>query len=164
MKPLAAETVFLGQALLRPDVAGLRAIARELGLQGWEQELSGCNGDLELEYNRLFLNPLGTPCLPWQSAHGEESRLMGESHLSALEWFRRFGVEPAANNEPADHLGLLLLFYAHLIESDAEAGLIEDFRSEHLRWVPEFCDCVERETRLSFYGSVSRHLRAMLTQ
>lgn len=111
----------LGQALLKPPAGDLGA---------------------EREYTRLFLNPEGAPCPPWQSVYmapeGEKPRLMGLAHHSALEWYRRHGFEPAIENEPADHIGLLLLFYAHLLAAGESEETLGRFEEQHLAWAPRF--------------------------
>ena len=100
------------------------------------------------EYYRLFLSPEGAPCPPWQSIYmseeGQQPRLMGSAHHSALEWYRRFGFEPALDNEPADHLGLLLLFYAHLLAADAPEPELAAYEAQHLAWVPRFLAKLEQ--------------------
>jgi TorA maturation chaperone TorD len=102
----------------------------------------------EREYYRLFLSPEGAPCPPWQSiymtAEGEQSRLMGSAHHSALQWYRRYGFEPALDNEPADHIGLLLLFYARLLSTDAPEPELAAFEAQHLAWVPRFIAKLEQ--------------------
>jgi TorA maturation chaperone TorD len=159
MKPAPAEVAFLGHVFLKPKYEELGALAEELVLPAWQRAVADDGARLELEYNRLFLNPLGTPCPPWQSANTEDQRLMGEAHLSALEWFRQYGVEPSATNDPADHVGLLLLFYAHLLETEAPPETVERFRAVHLDWIPRFCDTVQAATTLAFYRTVSGRLR-----
>lgn len=122
--------------------------------------------DAEREYTRLFLSPQGAPCPPWQSVYtapeGEKPRLMGLSHHSALEWYRRFGFEPATENEPADHLGLLLLFYAHLLAADAKETDLERFEREHLGWVPAFAARLKEHARhprfIELAGQLTEHL------
>jgi TorA maturation chaperone TorD len=163
MTTSVAKATFLGHAFLGSNAGALSTLAEELNLPEFRRALAEGGGTLEIEYNRLFLNPAGTPCPPWQSAHGEEPRLMGEAHLSALEWFRRFGVEPAATNEPADHIGLLLLFYAQLLQSDAGPEALDQFRVQHLSWIPSFCDSIEREATHPFYVAVARETAAVTT-
>lgn len=157
-----AELAFFGEVFLQPDAGELQSIARELGLANWEAAARADAAGLETEHNRLFLNPSGSPCSLWQSANSKEQRLMGEPHLSALDWFRRFGAEPAAANEPADHIGLLLLFCSHLLETGAEPEAVERFRSEHLDWATGLCEAIGRATRLAFYRAVSERLRMIL--
>jgi putative dimethyl sulfoxide reductase chaperone len=98
------------------------------------------------EHVRLFLNPAGAPCPPWQSVWEDDAslrRLLGPAHHSALRWFRQFGFEPNNETEPADHIGLLLLFYARLLEQQAPPAQIAAFEKEHLYWVSRFAFALE---------------------
>jgi TorA maturation chaperone TorD len=160
MNDVAARFSFAGNAFLSPDAGRLAALARQLEEPGFGEALSAA--PLEPEFNRLFLNPAGTPCPPWQSAHGTERRLMGEPHLQALDWYRRCGVEPAATNDPADHIGLLLLFYAALLEAGAEESERQAFARDHLAWVPAFCDSVKAETKHVFYRLLAVETRDLV--
>jgi TorA maturation chaperone TorD len=118
------------------------------------------NPEAEAEYTRLFLSPLGAPCPPWQSVYqppeGEPPRLMGEPHHKALAWYRAAGFEPAATNEPADHIGLLLLFYARLLSEETPDGDLARFRGDHFTWMPEFLEKVIAEARHPFYAGLAR--------
>jgi len=130
----------LGQALLKPPA----------------------ERDAEIEYYRLFLNPQGSPCPPWQSvwekAEGQPPQLFGESHHRALGWYRRYGFEPAAKNEPADHLGLLLLFYAKLLADGESAETLEKFENEHLRWAEPFVAKLKTEARHPYFQQLAGRL------
>lgn len=150
---------FAARALLKPDLAELREAAPG-------EELAAALGDdrleLEREHVRLFLNPAGAPCPPWQSAHADPPELMGEAHASALEWYRSEGVEPVAPGEPADHAGLLLAFYAHLVERGAPAERLRAFEEQHLAWLPAFFEAVARESRHPFYCLLAKCVIAEL--
>lgn len=156
MIELAATFAFAGNAFLTPEPDRLAAMARDLDDEPLAEAVESDAAALELEYNRLFLNPMGTPCPPWQSVHTREGRLMGETHLQALEWYRRYEVEPQAANEPADHIGLLLLFYGRLLAEEAPEPVLREFAAAHLAWIPEFCESVEAQTKLPFYRQVAR--------
>jgi TorA maturation chaperone TorD len=163
MTGLAEAFAFTGSAFLSPDADRVLEMAAELGDPGLLEAASSA-GPLELEYNRLFLSPSGSLCALWQSAWVPEKHLMGEPHLRALDWFRRYDVEPAASNDPADHVGLLLLFYARLLDAGAPVGDRCGFARDHLAWVPGFCDQVTEETRHPFYrllAGMTRRLTAM---
>lgn len=120
----------------------------------------------EVEFYRLFFDPAGAPCPPWQSvyetAEGESPRLMGEAHRSALAWYRRYGFEPAVSSEPADHLGLLLLFYARLLAAGEDSATLEQFEREHLEWAPRFAACLEAQARHPRYQALARRLAESL--
>lgn len=120
----------------------------------------------EIEYWRLFANASGAPCPPWQSVwsaeEGEPPRLMGEPHHRALDWFRAYGFEPAAENEPADHIGLLILFYARLLASGEESDRLASFRDEHLAWAPRLLSRISREARHPLYRVLADTAAAIL--
>lgn len=120
----------------------------------------------EREYYRLFLSPEGAPCPPWQSvymaAEGEPPRLMGPAHHSALQWYRRYGFEPALDNEPADHLGLLLLFYAKLLTEDAPDTELAAFEEQHLAWAPRFVVKLEQYAQHPRFRALAAELAANL--
>ena len=116
------------------------------------------------EYVRLFLSPQGALCSLWQSvwdATDDGPRLLGAPHHSALEWYRRFGFEPAIETEPADHAGLLLLFYVHLIESGAAPAAILEFERAHLAWLGRFGRHLLETTNDAVYSSIGESLAAM---
>lgn len=121
-------------------------------------------GDIEAgrEYVRLFLSPQGAACPPWQSVYsaeeGEAPRLMGQAHHRALEWFRRYGFEPAAKTEPADHAGLLLLFAAHLLRQGEPESIRQAFEREHLRWLSRFATKLRSAARLPAYEALGEAL------
>ncbi len=159
---MSGQLLFAGRALLEPDVGLLREMLEEV--PGGEAYRGLLPGELELarEHTRLFLSPEGAPCPPWQSAQGPEPVIMGATHHSALEWYRSAGLEPVGASEPADHAGLLLSFYAKLLEDGAEAEVLARFREEHLAWIPPFCERVEAAAALPFYREVARQTRQAL--
>jgi TorA maturation chaperone TorD len=164
---LAPWFAFAGRGWLSSDPDRLRAALRDLReaqaadpsragmLDELEASLGGDAGALGRECVRLFLNPDGAPCPPWQSAQGPEPRLMGPPHFSALAWYRTREVEPRLGNEPADHIGLLLTFYAHLLIEGVEGDPLRDFRRDHLAWMPEYCAAVRAEARHPFYRALA---------
>jgi len=159
----AAWFAFLGQALLAPDAARLAELVGELERvvgerpgdplpAAFREALEATDPlELEREYVRLFLDPAGAPCPPWQSVYGEEPSLMGPAHKRALAWYRAEGIEPAKENEPADHAGLLLVFFARLLSSGTAADRLADFWRDHLEWLVGFCERIEAETAHPFY-------------
>ncbi len=130
----------LGQALLKPP----------------EEQ------DAAIEYYRLFFNPPGSPCPLWQSVYeheeGKSPQLFGDAHHSALAWYRRYGFEPSSKNEPADHLGLLLLFYAKLLAGGEPAEVLERFENEHLRWAERFVARLKENARHPHFQKLAQEL------
>jgi TorA maturation chaperone TorD len=148
---------FAGRALLDTDARRLRAALDAIGerdeaLERMSEVLAAAGQELEIEYVRLFLDPRGAPCSPWQSAHEEEGRLMGNAHQSARLWYARYGATPQADTEPADHAGLLLMFYAQMMAAGVEAQELSQFAQRHLSWIPAFAAKVSQEARHPLYS------------
>lgn len=161
----SAYYLFAGNCLLSTHPQELRAAVQEALASDsrWLEALAVDPVELEREYVRLFLSPGGAICPPWQSVYTKENelpRLMGESHSSALAFFREYQMEPAHGSEPADHAGLLLLFAGMLLERGVPADEFERFCIRHLDWIPEFAKKVEAETRLDFYRLLAAELLA----
>jgi TorA maturation chaperone TorD len=148
-------------SVARQDLAELYA---ELGRALLEPPAG--DREAEVEFYRLFFHPSGAPCQPWQSvfetAEGDSPRLMGPAHHAALAWYRRYGFEPALANEPADHLGLLLLFYARLLAAGEDSAVLEQFEREHLAWARRFAACLGAEARHPRYRTLARRLAEQL--
>lgn len=170
---LAAWFGFAGRSFLGAMAAELTESAAALreasGANEWsaligmiDESLSGDPQGLSREHVRLFLNPDGAPCPPWQSANSGEPRLMGASHDSALRWYRSAGVEPRTENEPADHIGLLLIFYSRLLASGATAEQRRQFYLDHLEWGARFCDSVETQAHHPFFQALAQATRRLL--
>lgn len=166
---LARQAALLGQAYLTADPRLLSppddaepgpfaALCDEILLA------QGVPGAAELEYTRLFLNPDGAPCSPWQSVYATEPRLMGPAHLSALDWYRRYGAEPAVQNEPADHVGLLLLFLAQLLVNEEDPQPIIAFREQHLDWTAALTGKIQNEAKHPLPLSLARATAHLLAQ
>lgn len=166
---LAQQSALLGQAFLCSDPRRLSPPedAAEGPFAAFRDEIRLAQGvpeAAELEYTRLFISPAGAPCSPWQSAYAPEPRLMGPAHHSALEWYRRYGAEPAVENEPADHAGLLL-FFAQLAANEADDQELRAFAASHLIWMTELVSRMKTEARHPLYLSLARateHLLASL--
>ena len=92
---------------------------------------------------------------------------MGDAHVSATQWYAKYGAAPRAENDPADHVGLLLTFYARLMAAGTDADELRRFADRHLSWVPGFADEVSATARHDFYrmfgdwlaSGVREHLR-----
>ncbi|MCL6506993.1 MAG: molecular chaperone TorD family protein [Bryobacteraceae bacterium] len=162
---LAERCCFVARGFLTSDPEVLRQAAAALDrreLARVEEALSGDPGELEKEYVRLFLSPSGAPCPLWQSAYSEEGLLMGDDHASALEWYRAHGLEPVHDTEPADHAGLLLAFYAHLLESDVSPADLAAFHKRHLSWLSQLCNRIAVHTQHPFYRLLATMTRELV--
>lgn len=171
---LALWSAFLGHALLDAEPEQLRSLAMELGEcdtmePAWRETLDALVKALDeqpealrVDHTRLFYSPDGVVCPPWQSANKEEPRLMGDSHIRAIEWYRKEGIEPLNPGEPADHAGLLLVFYSRLLARDAPAEQLSAFAEDHLAWMSGFADCLLQHARHPFLLRVAEALRLLV--
>jgi TorA maturation chaperone TorD len=165
---------FLGTALVRSDAVALRELLAELTpevghgdpicerIDSMADTIPLDPEDLEREFVRLFLDPAGSRCPPWQSAYDTPPQLMGASHVRALEWYRAEGVQPKSKAEPADHAGYLLLFYSRLLEAGKEADVLARFRADHLDWITSLLRSIDDQTRLPFYRELAGFGLALL--
>lgn len=145
-------------------------------LQRWTNENRGA---LELtqfktlqdDHLHLFIG-LGKVIAPmWESVYFSEKKLIfQEATLQVREWYARFGLQSERiNREPDDHIGLEMLFVAHLaslalqaIEQNDETKLNEvlqaqrDFLSSHLlRWGPVWAKLVKQHAATDFYRGIA---------
>ncbi len=162
---LVLNLTLAGQVLLKSD---LRSIAVPDGAEGALADevllAQAAPEAAELEYSRLFLNPLGVECYLWQSVYADQPRLLGPAHHSALDWYRRYGAEPQNAQEPADHLGLLLLFCARLIEAEESAETIDAFMREHIAWAAQFAAKLQQGARHPLYLALARDIQSICAQ
>ncbi len=145
-------------------------------LQRWMDE--NCSGLEALQFKvlqddhlHLFIG-LGKVIAPmWSSVYFSENKLLfQEQTLQVREWYARFNLQAEKiNREPDDHIGLEMLFVAHLaslalqaIEQDDENKLNEvlqaqrDFLSEHLlRWGPVWAKLVKQHAATDFYRGIA---------
>ncbi|HAT1589366.1 TPA: Tat proofreading chaperone DmsD, partial [Citrobacter farmeri] len=100
------------------------------------------NESLSEAFQRLFVGPYALPSPPWGSVWlDRENVLFGESTLALRQWMRDNGIHvEAAQNEPEDHFGSLLLMAAWLAESGRHSEC-EQLLAWHLfPWSSRFLD------------------------
>lgn len=114
----------------------------------------------------------------WESVYFSEKRLVfQEQTMQVREWFSRFGLQAEKiNKEPDDHIGLEILFIAHLvslalqaIENDDQISLDEilqaqrEFLSDHLlRWGPAWAKLVKQHAATDFYRGIAHLVHGSL--
>lgn len=172
LETLIREDVFL-EAPLGADQAGIQR-GLEL-LQRWANENRGGISDAEMmalkqDHVRLFIGVDEVLSPVWESVYFSEKKLVfQEQTLLVRDWFRRFGLEAEKiNREPDDHIGLELIFIAHLasralhaLDENNEPAFNEllqaqrGFMSEHLlRWGPTWAKLVKKHAQTDFYRGI----------
>ena len=158
---------------LESCVAALQAAARAC-LEGGEDALDA----LDSAYTRLFVGPRCPEAAPWESAYvGDEGLLFQPSTLAVRKAYVSQGLIPSRYPRIAeDHLAIELGFLASLGQRAADAyregdadGFVDavtasrEFLDEHLRrWLPPFCEALDRSDCGPLYREASWMLDAFI--
>jgi TorA maturation chaperone TorD len=126
---------------------------------------------LNVDHTRLFIGAGKPLAPPWESVHLSKDRMLfQEQTLQVRNWYRRFGVETEKiYQEPDDHIGLEMLFVAHLARLGLEAleqqnqnrfdeCLLaqQQFLAEHpLKWVSLWSALVQKHAKVDFYRGLA---------
>lgn len=139
--------------------AGLSPIARRLQ--------SGLNNSNALynAWQRLFIGPYALPSAPWGSVWlDKEKVLFGDSTLMLRRWMQERNITHfASQNEPEDHIGLLLMLAAWLAESNDERAVEELLAWHLLPWSHAFLTRFIDKADHPFYhglGELTHHTLA----
>ncbi len=128
--------------------------------------------DLQNDYLRLFIGLEKVLAPAWESVYFSKDRLIfQEQTLQVRQWYARYGVEiERLHKEPDDHIGLELIFVAHLAQCavdhlaqadpaafEADLTAQRQFLSEHLlRFAPAWYALVEEHASTDFYRGLGR--------
>ncbi|EKT60753.1 Tat proofreading chaperone DmsD [Providencia burhodogranariea] len=111
---------------------------------------------LENAYQRLFVGPYALPVPPWGSVYLDKENVMfGISTLELRAWLRinQINIE-LDQNEPEDHIGLLFMLTAWVIEHKPE--LLRDFLEIHiLPWAYRYLEIMQLESAHDFYTATA---------
>lgn len=183
MQPLIEDEVFTEApfAETQPDVAAGLALmttwSRAYRQAGYTAALLQT---LQVDYTNLFTGMRKLPVAPWESVYFSEERLVFQAQtLDVRTWYRRYGLEVQnLKKEPDDHIGLELIFIAHLAQlgltalADGDNLAFEqalaaqrDFLSKHLfRWVPLWCQQMLAYAQTDFYRGLALIIRGALLE
>ncbi len=125
------------------------------------------SSNMNQEYTRLFRFGKEVPCPPYESVYRMEDRtLMSHYAIDVENRMRSFGVEVSKNfKEPPEHISVELEFlkYLYLIGEGEALEEAESFLEDHLiQWVPQFCNCIIKNSKISFYKEVCVLLKEFL--
>ncbi len=168
-------------SLLQNVLSGLQVGTREEMLAAAENGMTAESGaDVSLltvlrdEYMRLFEGPGHMEVAPYESVHRkdvsdlERGLVMGAATLDAKRRYAQAGLGIAKDfTDLPDHIAVELEFMYYLCAKEAAAGgsqadgvfvtAQQEFLREHfLKWLPQFCDAVERAARVRFYRDLAR--------
>ena len=138
-----------------PLLAELNTFSAELEKVGIELPTEDQLEELAAEYFQLFVNPKRSLPLveslyrtgSYEGADANDVRAIAES--AGLEW-----DSDSARGVPVDHLGSLLMLWAHLVPLDRTVA--EQFAIHHLAWAPSVLSQVKegRSDRNQISGEV----------
>ena len=124
--------------------------------------------DLQLEYVALF--DYRPTCPPYEGAFRDDIK-RGDILIDLTKFYKKEGTDCSSTFFP-DHISVELTFMHLLIFNEASfsdnnpekmAAVLQtekEFMDEHLlKWVPDFCDCINKNAELPFFTSL-----AMLTK
>lgn len=141
-----------------------------------EQDISR-RGEIEFDYNRLFIGPAKLLAPPFESAYRNAGGLlMQQETLAVRDFYHGAGIEVQRKNAiPDDHLGLQLEFICYLLAQAGrklEKGLagaevyIECYRNffeKHLQqWIYRHCADVEAKAKTPACRGVAAALAGFL--
>ncbi len=116
---------------------------------------------LAVEYTKLFTTAIpSVPCPPYESMY-REKEVMGNSTISVLDCYNKAGLRVLETfRDLPDHVAVELEFLYYL-ENQGYNEEFNAFMNEHFsRWVPQFCEDIEKNDRIGFY----RHAAAALLE
>jgi TorA maturation chaperone TorD len=172
-----SEVPFAGE---QPDVISGSSLLCSWLSENKERGEDELLSDIQADYTRLFIGPGKVLAPPYESVHFSSDRLMFQMEtLQVRRWYAQFGLQSEKiYNEPDDHIGLEMVFMAHLATQAAVAArqgddekldqLLEaqrEFASKHLfRWAFRWCNQVHKEAHTDFFRGIALMTRGSLLE
>ena len=125
-----------------------------------------CDEPLDAAWQRLFIGPWALPAPPWGSVWlDKESVLFGDSTLALRQWMRDNNIAfETRQNEPEDHVGVLLLLAAWLAEQGNSRACDELLAWHLLPWCGRFLNAFCDTAHHPFYEALGRLTQLTLAQ
>lgn len=162
------------------DIVGVSGDAAPT-LEALIAELEGAPGklgQLEEEYDRIFVGPFSLPAPPWESVYRDRKRLlMTATTLSVREYYRACGYEAQCfQHVPDDHLAIELDFLSSLSQEALDActagnqegaeqafAAATGFLNTHLAlWIDDFTAELHKQDDSAFYDAIASALAAFI--
>ncbi len=127
--------------------------------------------EMKIAHAKLFVGPFDLIAPPYASVYlDNERRVMGDSTMEALNYYRRAGLNPDSNfKEPPDHITTELEFIYYLTakflnsEDNQWLELRREFIENHLnRWINPFAKKVN-DSQTIFYQDLALLTEEVLT-
>lgn len=164
-----------------PDVLkGLALLEKWSGLFQQNGRSDDLFKEVQVDYTNLFTGMRKLPIAPWESVYFSDERLVFQTQtMDVRAWYRRYGLEvEKLHQEPDDHIGLELMFLAHLAQlglTALESGNVLNFEqmlaaqrgflTKHLlSWAPLWCEQMLEYARTDFYRGLALVIRGALLE
>ncbi|WP_114908279.1 Tat proofreading chaperone DmsD [Haemophilus haemolyticus] len=116
----------------------------------------GLTQDLTEQYQNLFIGPNELVAPPWGSVYLDpECVIFGNSLLALRDFLKHHQIAfQAQQDEPEDHIGLMLMLAAYLAENRPHL-LIEFLREHFLTWAYHFLEQLSKIENSDFYQALA---------
>lgn len=117
----------------------------------------GLKQDLTEQYQNLFIGPNELLAPPWGSVYLDpECVIFGHSLLALRDFLKHHQIVfQSQQDEPEDHIGLMLMLAAYLAEN--RPHLLAEFLSQHLlTWAPHFLSQLANVENHPFYQGLAQ--------
>ena len=118
---------------------------------------------LVADYQDLFVGVNGVVKAPvWESIYTScEPIMFQRSTLDVRQWYARFGLKiEKLYNEPDDHAGQVLMFFAYLLSNEENKNDAEEFFKTHINnWINEFADNIIKSAETDFFKGMAYLLK-----
>lgn len=117
----------------------------------------GLKQDLTEQYQNLFIGPNELQAPPWGSVYLDpECVIFGHSLLALRAFLKRHQIAfQSQQDEPEDHIGLMLMLAAYLAEN--RPHLLAEFLRQHLlTWAPHFLSQLANVENHPFYQGLAQ--------
>ena len=170
-----------------PSIAELRAYATHCetvhppAASSARELLSAAENDdlneILVEYSHLFIGPFNIPAPPYGSVYLDEGRMMGDSTIKAVEFYRESGLElDESFPDVPDHISVEFEFMQHLCHQQWKAEVNDDVRIALsqvrrqlefatrflINWLPRFSASILEHTDNAFYVALISNLTTVI--
>jgi len=122
--------------------------------------------DIREDFMRLLGGP-DAPIQPYESLYVYDEKegpiLWGKTAEAVSRAYASAGlVLQQEMNFPPDHIAIEFIFVVYLMENQLVDELIDFFENHIMRWVPAFCEQLEKEASTGFFKEIARITREII--
>jgi TorA maturation chaperone TorD len=116
--------------------------------------------DIKEDFTRLLWGPQA-PLQPYESLYVFDEKegpvLWGKTAQAVSMAYASAGLALQEEmNFPPDHIAIEFIFVSYLIENQMVDELIEFFENHIMKWVPSFCEQLQKEASTGFFKDIAK--------